>query len=81
MVTREEWKNRVAFHPGTPNVASTYDELRTVIYQAGLRIIENTRSSREQSLALTKLEEAFMWASKAVAIHEIPMSEEWQSRT
>lgn len=41
-------------------------QIATVIADAGLLIEIKTKASREQSLALTKLEEALMWAGKAI---------------
>ena len=41
-------------------------DIRDAIQEAAEVIIGETEPSREQSLALTKLEEALMWAGKAV---------------
>lgn len=42
------------------------DEARVLAYN----IIKNTPPSREQSLAITKLEEAIFWANAAIARNE-----------
>lgn len=44
--------------------------VRELGYAFGVGIVENTPTSRAQSIALTKLEEAVMWAVKAIAIEE-----------
>lgn len=41
-------------------------ELRNIIADAGTYLSENVAEGREASLALTKLEEALMWAGKAI---------------
>lgn len=46
--------------------------IRESAYELAKIINENTPPSREQSLALTKLEEAAMWASKAICVNEAP---------
>ena len=44
--------------------------IREVGYTFGVSIVDNSPASRAQSIALTKLEEAVMWAVKAIAIEE-----------
>lgn len=44
--------------------------LRDVAQAFGVAVIENTPESREQSLAITKLEESLMWAIKAIVLEE-----------
>lgn len=44
--------------------------LRACGQALGVAIIENTPESREQACAITKLEEAVMWAVKAVVMEE-----------
>ena len=46
------------------------ERVREVGYTFGVTIVTDTPASRAQSLALTKLEEAVMWAVKAIAIEE-----------
>ena len=41
-------------------------EIRASIAEAGTRLQDLTEPSREQSLALTKLEEALLWAGRAI---------------
>ena len=42
------------------------DQIRGLIYDAATAVQQTTEPSREQSLALTHLEEALMWAGKAL---------------
>lgn len=79
MIDPADWKNRVGYHPATGDVGETHDSARRDIYYLGLRILESTRPSREQSLAITHLEEALMWTNKAIAIHETPLAEDWDN--
>ena len=44
--------------------------VRDLAYGFGVVVIENTPQSRAQSIALTKLEEAVMWAVKAIVLEE-----------
>ena len=53
-------------NPGADAVAVMRD-IRAEFRDFGQFILETTPISREQSLAFTKLEEAMMWANKAVA--------------
>ena len=80
-ISTEEWKNRVGYHPAsTKGVANAHEHLRTIIFEAGKDVLATTQPSREQSLAMTHLEEALMWSNKSVAVHESPLSEEWQDK-
>lgn len=47
-----------------------YEDLRTEARDLAMRIAVMTPPSREQALALTKLEEAIMWANAAIARNE-----------
>ena len=47
-----------------------YDIIRATGRNLAQTIVLNTPPSREQSLALTAVQEAVMWANAAVAIHE-----------
>ena len=73
-LTPEEKKNldnRFTFHP-VPNdeVAQTYEQIRAGARVLALGIMQRTVPSREQSLALTAIEEAVFWANAAVARHD-----------
>lgn len=68
MMELKEIETRFTYHP--PRDAeqrATYERIREQAKAFALYIALNTPESREQSLALTKLEEAVMWANAAVA--------------
>ena len=72
MLGLNEIKNRFGFHKGTiegPNAtAPQHADLRTeFIYFAGSILDERLPDGRSKSLAMTALEEASMWAHKAIA--------------
>ena len=46
------------------------EKVREVGYTFGVAIVEDTPPSRAQAIALTKLEEAVMWAVKAIVLEE-----------
>lgn len=63
-----EIDNRFAFHPATDEEKrNDHTSMREACKVAAERIIEKTPPGREQSLAITKLEEAMFWANAAVA--------------
>lgn len=64
------------YHPPLGNQAERYTVLRNAGKQLALTIAALTPTSREQSLALTKLEEAVMWSNAAIARNEARVSEE-----
>lgn len=62
--------NRFTHHPPKGDQAVRYGEIRQHAMQLATRITESTPPSREQSLAITHLEEAVMWANAAIARNE-----------
>lgn len=61
-------KNRFDFHPAdTPEKQTNHACVRGVVLNAAVAIEAVTPKGREQSLAITALEEAMMWANAAVA--------------
>lgn len=66
--TRHEIDKRFAYYrPQSKEVARRFPQIRGAVRAAARVIVDSTVPSREQSLALTKLEEAMFWASAAVA--------------
>ena len=57
------------YHAVTDNQAYIIEEFRDRGKNLAYRIKECVPSCREQSLALTKLEECIMWVNKAISIH------------
>ena len=60
---------RFNYHPPDTDIkAARHEEVRNVLKDAANRIVELTGApTREQSSAITKLEEAMFWANAAIA--------------
>lgn len=56
--------------PSGDHVVERFDHIRAIAKDLGDAIITKAPQSREQSLALTHLEETVMWAIKAIALHQ-----------
>jgi hypothetical protein len=69
-LSAEDLKNRFSYHSPKGDQNARYEDLRSFARQLAERIVESTPESREQSLALTKLEEAIFWANAAIARNE-----------
>ena len=70
--------NSIAYHKVTPDsadVVDTFQHLRDAARAFGNAVLLNTDESREQSLSLTHIEDALMWATKQVAITRLPVAE------
>lgn len=63
---------RFTYHPPHGDQATRYETLRGEARVVARAILVLTPKSREQSLALTKLEEAVFWANAAIARNELP---------
>lgn len=66
-------RNDFGYHPATEVTGPRHDELRRLFADLALTLIELTPVSREQSLALTNLQQALMWANAAVACNLAPL--------
>lgn len=64
-----ELKERFTYHAPKDGQPETYQALREQHLLLALHINDVCPDSREKSLAITKLEEASMWANKAIAVH------------
>ena len=62
--------NRFTYHAPKGDQAARYEKLRDSAKVLAVFIFENCPDSRERSLALTKLEEAIMWANASIARNE-----------
>lgn len=60
------------YHPPHGDQAQRYVLIRDAARALATLIAQNTPSSREQSLALTDIENAVMWANAAIARNEKP---------
>ena len=70
MITQEDIDNRFSYHAPTGSQPERYVAIRNKAKELASDILAKTPSSREQSLALTALEEAVMWANAAIARNE-----------
>ncbi len=68
MITSQMIKDRFSYHSPSGNQPTHYATIRQQAMNLAMTIINVVPDSREQSLAITKLEEAVMWANKAIAL-------------
>ena len=61
--------NDFGFHPANDVTRPKHEAIRDVFRKLAEFIIDTTPASREQSLALTALQEAAMWSNAAVAVN------------
>ena len=68
-LTDDELAHRFQFHPAdSENKQQAHERVRDVLLNAAETLVQVTGPmSREQSLAITKLEEAMFWANAAIA--------------
>jgi hypothetical protein len=68
-LTRDELARRFGYHPPVePGKKEQHEAVRDVLLDAADEIVKLTGPpSRDQSLAITKLEEAMFWANAAIA--------------
>ena len=62
--------NDFQYHPAVEDQQQRYERIRSDAQQLALLIVGHTPPGREQAVALTKLEEAVMWANAAIARNE-----------
>ncbi len=61
---------RFTYHAPKDNQPARYARIRSKAKELAELIIEDSKDSREQSLAITSLEECVMWANAAIARNE-----------
>ena len=66
----QDVRKRFTYHPPKDGQPERYENLREIASEFAAQIMEQCPPSREKSLALTKLEEAVMWANAAIARNE-----------
>lgn len=68
-LTHDELANRFAYHPAdTEDKKTRHENVRDTLLRAADSIVVLTGPpTREQSTAITKLEEAMFWANAAIA--------------
>ena len=60
------------YHAPFGSQPTRYSQIRAKAKELAELIQDSTPASREQSLALTSVQQAVMWANAAIAIHERP---------
>lgn len=68
--------NRLGFHARTEVTGPLHSEARKHFIWLSSWVKANVPASREQSLALTALQEALMWANAGIAIQLSPLVDE-----
>lgn len=63
----KEIEDRFSYHPPDRGQIRKYECLRETAMNLANVVLEFVPKSREQSLALTKIEEAVMWANAGIA--------------
>lgn len=63
-------EKRFTYHPPKGNQLQRYETMRSEFRYMAEHIVNTTPVSREQSLALTALEQAQFWANAAIARNE-----------
>lgn len=67
---REQIERNFTYYAPKADQPERYTVIRQVAKEMALTIISNTPVSREQSLALTNLEQAVFWSNAAIARNE-----------
>lgn len=66
----DEIEKRFTAHPVNEKQVARMENLRSLAQEFAMTIVDDTPESREQSLALTHLEEAMFWANAAISRRE-----------
>lgn len=66
----EQIERNFTYHPPKEGQQPRYEAIRAKAKEFAELIVETTPASREQSVALTELEAAVMWANAAIARNE-----------
>lgn len=68
MITPEDIDNRFDYHPPKDDVTKmAHERVRAECRILAMEIVALTPEGREQSLAVTHIEEAMLWANAAIA--------------
>lgn len=67
LITEEEFNKRFTYHPPKQNAIDYFDSIRSLGSEFATFVNENCPEGREANLALTKIEEAIMWANASIA--------------
>lgn len=70
MITDQDIENRFTYHKPDSSKNMIFVQMRELARDFAYFIVRNTPESREQSLAITKLEEVVFWANAGLARKE-----------
>lgn len=67
-----DWEidQRFSFHPATDETRAQHERARFILRGAAIQINKVIPAGREAAVVMTKLEEALMWANKAIAMQD-----------
>ena len=68
--TAEKLNNNFSYHSPVSGQNERYEAIRAFAKEFAEYVVVNTPQSREQSVALTKLEEVVFWANASIARNE-----------
>ena len=71
-ITKDTVQNVFSYHAPREDQLPRYETIRLNARIFAEEILTATPHSRERSLALTKIQEAVMWANAAIALNEAP---------
>ena len=67
MIKQHQVEHNFTYHAPKPGQPERYTQLREKAKELALMILDECPESREQSLAITSLEQAVFWANAAIA--------------
>lgn len=67
---KEDVRNRFTYHPPKGDQVARYEKIRAAAHDLAMLLVDCCPASREQSLALTKLDEVVMHANSSIARNE-----------
>ena len=70
MYQTKDFEKKFTYHPPKDNQLVKYETIRKYGKNFAVVITTNCPDSREKSLAITKIEEAIMWANASIARNE-----------
>lgn len=70
-ITHEDIDERFSFHPtaGRPDVGARHDYVRWLFRQLAHELVDQLPAGRDQSLAITHLEDGMMRSNRALALY------------
>lgn len=76
MIDYNEVVNRLGYHPATEQTKELHAGMRQLFIYSACAVLAAVPAGREQSLALTALQEAMMWANAGIACNLAPVNTE-----